>query len=143
MITMFCLIGYFGMLWFAFRHIRMLAWNIREYRLFKQTTAYMQLLKSNNEITVMAIPLTLTMTINVLFVLGAMLVPGLWKVVEYLFPFAFLAFFATGIYSLTIYYRFYSKMLIQGHFQQIMNSSLSQMISSFTSTSTGTGAPTN
>jgi hypothetical protein len=132
MITLLCLIGYGGMLWFAFRHIRMLAWNIQEYRLFKQTAAYQQLINSNNEITLMAIPLTLTMTINVLFVLGAMLVPGLWNVVEYLFPFAFLAFFATGIYSLTIYYRFYSKMLIQGHFQQTMNNSLSQMISSFT-----------
>ena len=60
MITLLCLIGYAGMLWFAFRHIRMLAWNIREYRLFKQTAAYQRLLKSNNEITVMAIPLTLT-----------------------------------------------------------------------------------
>lgn len=132
MITMFCIIGYGCMLWFAYRHVRMLAWNIREYRLFKQTAAYLQLIKSNNEITLMAIPLTMTMTINVMFVLGAMLVPGLWKVVEYLFPFAFLAFFATGIYSLTIFYRYYSKLLTQGHFQHTMNNSLSQMISSFT-----------
>jgi len=131
-ITLLCLAGYVGMLWFAYRHIRMLAWNIKEYKQFKKTTAYQQLIESNNEITLMAIPLTLTMTINVMFVLGAMLVPGLWTVVEYLFPFAFLAFLGTGIYSLTIFYRYYSKSLTKGHFQHTRNNSLSPMISSFT-----------
>ncbi len=120
------------MLYFAFNHIRMLIWNIREYRLFKQTEGYQELVQSHNEITLMTIPLTLTMTINVMFVLGAMLVPGLWNIVEYLFPFAFLAFLATGIYSLILFYNYYSKVLIKGHFQQSKNNSLSQMLSSFT-----------
>jgi len=130
-VTLLCLAGYGGMLWFAFRHVWMLAWNIREYRQYKQTEAYQILKKSNSEITLIAIPLTLTMSINVMFVLGAMLVPGLWNVVEYLFPFAFLAFFATGIYSLVIFYNYYTKLLTQGNFKFSMNNSLSQMISSF------------
>ncbi len=125
-------LAYAIMLYYAFNHFRLLIWNIREYLLFKKTDSYSELIKSNNEITLMAIPLTLTMTINVMFVLGAMLVPGLWNIVEYLFPFAFLAFLAAGIYSLSIFYRYYSKLLIQGHFQHSMNNSLSQMISSFT-----------
>ncbi len=125
-------IAYGFMLYYAGNHIRLLIWNIREYRAYKKTNAYATLLKNNNEITLMAIPLTLTMTINVMFVLGAMLVPGLWGVVEILFPFAFLAFLATGIYSLTVFYRYYSKLLLKGHFQHSMNNSLSQMLSSFT-----------
>ncbi len=129
--TLLSALGYAMMLYFAFNHLRLLVWNIREYRMFKKTDAYEELTKGNNEITLMAIPLTLTMTINVLFVLGAMLVPGLWTIVEYLFPFAFLAFLATGIYSLSIFYRYYSKLLINGHFRHSMNNSLSQMISSF------------
>ncbi len=120
------------MLYFAFNHFRLLIWNIKEYRIFKQTEGFEELTKSNNEITLMTIPLTLTMTINVMFVLGAMLVPGLWNIVEYLFPFAFLAFLATGIYGLVIFYRYYGKVLIQGHFQHSKNNSLSQMLSSFT-----------
>ncbi len=124
-------LGYAIMLYFAFNHLRLLVWNIKEYRLYKKTKAYTNLINGNNEITLMAIPLTLTMTINVVFVLGAMLVPGLWGFVETLFPFAFVAFLATGIYSLIIFYRFYSKLLIKGHFQHSMNNSLSQMISSF------------
>jgi hypothetical protein len=130
--TLLVALAFGAMLYFAFNHLRLLAWNIREYRIFKKTAAYGELLKGNNEITLMTIPLTLTMTINVLFVLGAMLVPGLWTIVEYLFPFAFLAFLATGIYSLTIFYRYYSNLLVKGHFQPTRNNSLSQMISSFT-----------
>jgi hypothetical protein len=128
----FAVAGYGAMLYFAVQHIRLLVWNIKEYWAFKRTPAYKELTGGNNEITLMAIPLTLTMTINVMFVLGAMLVPGLWSVVEYLFPFAFLAFAATGVYSLSIFYRFYSKLLTSGNFRHSMNNSLSQMISSFT-----------
>ncbi len=129
--TLLTIIGYIFMLYFAFNHIRLLLWNIREYRLYKKTKAYAELLRGNNEITLMAIPLTLTMSINVFFVLGAMLIPGLWGIVEMLFPFAFLAFLATGIYSLIIFFKYYSKLLIQGHFQHALNNSLSQMLSSF------------
>jgi len=124
-------LAYAFMLYYAFNHLRLLAWNVREYRLYKKTTAFTELIAGNNEITLMMIPLTLTMTINVMFVLGAMLVPGLWGVVEILFPFAFLAFLATGIYSLTIFYRYYSNLLIGGYFQHSSNNSLGQMISSF------------
>ncbi len=131
-VTWLSVVAYALMLYYAVNHIRLLVWNIREYRLYKKTEAYKELIKGNNEITLMVIPLTLTMTINVLFVLGAMLVPGLWGIVEILFPFAFLAFFATGVYSLVVFYRYYSKLLLKGHFQHSMNNSLAQMISSFT-----------
>lgn len=130
-VRLLCAAGYLAMLWFAFRHVRILSWNIREFRRYKQTGPYRALLNSNNEITLMALPLTFTMTINVLFVLGAMLVPGLWRMVEYLLPIAFLGFFATGLCSLRIFYRYYSKLLLQGHFNLTLNNSLGQMISSF------------
>ncbi len=125
------ILGYALMLYYAYNHVRLLIWNIREYRLFKKTSAFDKIKESNKEVTLMTIPLTLTMTINVMFVLGAMLVPGLWGFVEWLFPFAFLAFLATGVYSLTIFYKYYSNLLIKGHFKHSMNNSLSQMLSSF------------
>ncbi len=131
-VAVLSVIAYGFMLYYAVNHLRMLAWNIREYRIYKKTPAYEALKKGNKEVTLMAIPLTLTMTINVMFVLGAMLVPGLWGFVELLFPFAFLAFLATGIYSLVIFYRYYSNLLINGHFEHTKNNSLTQMLSSFT-----------
>jgi hypothetical protein len=56
---------------FAVLHFWLLAWNLREFKLFRQTAAYKKLLTSNAEISLMAVPLTLAMTINVAFVLGA------------------------------------------------------------------------
>jgi len=79
-------------LFFAVMHFRLLAWNLREYALFKQSEAYAKLMSSNAEISLMAIPLTLAMSINVMFVLGALFVPNLWSVVEWLFPGAILGF---------------------------------------------------
>lgn len=120
------------MLYYAVNHLRLLTWNIREYRIYRKTPAFEAIKKSNKEVTLMAIPLTLTMTINVMFVLGAMLVPGLWGFVELLFPLAFMAFLATGVYSLVVFYRYYSNLLINGHFEHSKNNSLSQLLSSFT-----------
>ena len=74
----------------AFRHFYLLAWNIGEYRKFKRTAAFASFKQSNAEVSTMAIPLTVAMSINVGFVLGGVFVPGLWNIVEYLFPFALL-----------------------------------------------------
>ncbi len=43
---------------FAFQHLNLLTWNIREYGKFKQTYAYRQMLNTTDEINLMAIPLT-------------------------------------------------------------------------------------
>ena len=45
---------------------------------------------SNGETQLLAMPLALAMTVNVGFILGLVFVPGLWNVVEYLFPLAML-----------------------------------------------------
>ena len=44
----------------------------------------------------MAIPLTFGMTMNVFFVLAATLIPGLWSVIEYIFPLAIMGFLIIG-----------------------------------------------
>lgn len=120
-----------GIIFFAFRHLRMLAWNFREYRRFKRVEAYSKLRSSNAEVTLMAIPLTLGMSMNVLFVIGAVLVPGLWSVVELLFPVALLAFGAIGFYALKVFFTFFSRILTRGNFDCAANNNLSQMLAMF------------
>lgn len=117
-----------GMIVFAARHFWTLAWNLREYATFRSTSAYSSLLQSNGEIRLMALPLTLAMSVNVLFVMGAVFVPGLWSVVEYLFPFSLLAFFSIGIVALRLLGSFMSRVLTSGTFDCARNNSLSQMI---------------
>lgn len=116
---------------FAFLHFRLLFWNIKEYGEFKKSESFTKLKSSNAEVTLMAIPLTYAMTINVCFVLGALFVPNLWSVVEFLFPFALLGFLAVGIYALKIFSEYFVRIIINGDFDFVSNNNLSQMISIF------------
>lgn len=127
------LIGFamLGIILFAVIHLRLLAWNIKEYRAFRQTPAFETLRKSNAEISLMAIPLTLAMTINVMFVIGAVFVPNLWSVVEFMFPFALLGFLAIGVYAMRILGEYFTRLFINAEFDFTKNNSLAPMVSIF------------
>jgi hypothetical protein len=117
---------------FAVLHFKLLIWNIKQYNAFKQTDAFDKLKKTNAEVTLMALPLTYTMTINVCFVLGAVFVPGLWSIVEYMFPGALLGFAVTGYYAVKIFMVYFSRLITTGKFNFEQNNNLSQMLSAFT-----------
>lgn len=116
---------------FAYFHFKLLIWNTKQFNMYKNTENYKKLINSNAEISLMTIPLTFTMTINVCFVLGAVFVPKLWNVVEYLFPFALIGFCITGFYALKIFFNYFSRLLVTGDFDFTSNNNLSQMISIF------------
>lgn len=125
------MVSLLGVALFALLHLRLLVWNIREYRYFKQTASYSTLVNSNAEVQLMAIPLTLAMTINVGFILGALFVPRLWDVVEYLFPLAIFAFGVVGWFAIRIFIDFMSRVLVTGQFDCSRNNNLSQMLAIF------------
>lgn len=116
---------------FAFFHFKLLIFNTKQFLQFRKTEAYQALIKSNGQISLMTLPLTYTMSINVGFVLGAVFVPGLWNVVEYLFPFALIGFAINGYYALKIFFEYFSRLLVNGDFDFTKNNNLTQMISIF------------
>ncbi len=116
---------------FAFLHFKLLIWNTKQFNIYKNTPSYKDLVNSNSEINLMTIPLTYAMTINVCFVLGAVFVPNLWSIVEFMFPFALLGFAVTGYFALKIVFNYFSRILISGDFDFSKNNNLSQMISIF------------
>ena len=128
---------------FAVIHFKLLIWNIKQYKLYKETEAYSALKNSNAEVTIMTLPLTYTMTINVCFVLGAVFIPGLWSIVEFMFPFALLGFIVTGYYAIKIFMEYFSRLITTGDFDCEKNNNLSQMISifAFSMISVGFAAP--
>ncbi len=133
------LVAMAGMLIFAVRHFWALAWNLRQYAAFKRTPAYTLLRQGNAEVALMAIPLTLAMTVNVLFALGATLIPGLWNWVEWVFPLSLAAFAAVGFYALRIFGSFFSRILAEGDFDCARNNNLSQMTAIFAFAMIGVG----
>lgn len=126
-------------LYFGFRHLRLLAWNLKKLGAFRQTDAFEQLKNSNGEVTLMAVPLTLGMTINVLFAWGALFVPGLWGIVEYVFPFSILAFLAVGVYAVKIFMGYFTRFVLNGSLNFAENNHLSHMITIFAFTMIGVG----
>lgn len=120
-------------------HFKMLIWNIKQYKLFKTTEAFGQLKSSQAEVSLMVMPLTFTMSINVGFVFGALFVPGLWGVVEFLFPFALLGFAVCGYYALKIFGDYIARVIKDGGFNHEANNNLSQMIAIFAFGMVGVG----
>ncbi|WP_419773535.1 TsoY family (seleno)protein [Halarcobacter sp.] len=125
------LIALLGIILFAFFHFKLLIWNTKQFNMYKKTDNYKTLVNSNAEITLMTIPLTYAMTINVCFVLGAVFVPNLWSIVEFMFPFALLGFVVAGYFALKIIFTYFSRLLVKGEFDFTKNNNLSQMISIF------------
>ncbi len=128
-----------GILVFAINYFRVLIWNIRSYSKFKQTEAFSKLRDSNAETQLMAIPLTYSMGVNVAFILGAVFVPGVWAVKEWLFPGALLANIIIGTYGFRIYLDFFSRVMASGGFDCTKNNNLAQILPAFSFAMTGVG----
>ncbi len=120
-------------------HFKLLFWNIKEFFAYKKTEAYKAMRTSNNEVQLFAIPLTFAMTVNVLFILGALFVPHLWNYVEYMFPMAIVAFSITGYYVSKIFLEYFGRIMAHGEFDLAENNSLAQMLSIFAYVMTGVG----
>jgi hypothetical protein len=116
---------------FAYFHFTLLLWNIKQFRLFQKTEEFDVLKNSNAEVTLMALPLTFSMTINVFFVLGALFVPKLWSIIEYMFPIALVGFAISGYFAIKYFMEYFSRLILSGDFDFTKNNNLSQMISIF------------
>jgi len=125
-------IAWAGIAAMAVLNIRSLIWNIGALRAFARTPAYDELRRSNGETTLLAAPLAMAMTINVGFILGLVFVPGLWTVVEFLFPPALLAFLALGIWALRLIGDFLGRVLAGGgDFDMTAHNSFAQLLPAF------------
>ena len=128
-----------GIVYFSFQHFKTLVWNVQAFNSYKKTEEYSKLKSSNSEVALMALPLTYAMSVNIIFIIGAVFVPGLWNYVEYLFPLALAAFAAIGVYALRLFSEYFSRLIIKGDFDFINNNSLSQLLASFAFTMIGVG----
>lgn len=125
-------LAYLWIITFSLLHLKHLFWNLKKFFEFKKTKEYLALKKSNAEISLMAIPLTLAMTINVLFIIWAVFVPWLWNYVEYLFPFALLSFILVWFLGLSIFMDYFVRLILKHTDADFTNNnSLGQMLSVF------------
>ena len=139
MLSFIIIIALLGILFFGFYFFKLLIWNVLQYKKFKNTEAYTILKTTNAEVSLMAVPLTFAMMMNVGFIFAAVFIPRLWGVVEYLFPFALLGFAIIGYFAIQIFMEYWGRILIKGDFDEEKNNNLSQMISVFAFAMIGVG----
>ncbi len=134
------LIAVTGIAGFAILNIKMLIWNLRQLTQFSRTPAFDKLTSSNAETTLLAMPLALAMTVNALFILGLVFVPGLWSIVEYLFPFAMVAFAVIAGIAFRRIGAFLGRVLSEGGvFDVTANNSFAQLLPAFALSMTAVG----
>ncbi|WP_039017886.1 TsoY family (seleno)protein [Halocynthiibacter namhaensis] len=113
-------------------HLYLMVFNMRQLTAFKKTKAYQMLMGSNAETQLLAAPLAAAMTINAGFIAGLVFVPGLWGIVEYLFPLALIAFVAVEVWSFSLLGGFLVRVFTEGGFNHKANNSFAQILASFT-----------
>jgi hypothetical protein len=124
---------------FALIHFHLLIRSLFAFRRFRQSHAYMALRTGNSEVSLMAIPLTISMSMNVSFVVASLFIPGLWQVIEWIFPFALAAYGAIGVYALRIFGVYFLRLLTKGGFDFDANNNLSQLMAIFAFAMIATG----
>ncbi|SEG32036.1 TsoY family (seleno)protein [Jhaorihella thermophila] len=126
------LVAVTGIAGFAFLNIKLLIWNLARLAEFKKTDAYTKLMGSNGETQFLAMPLALAMTVNAGFILGLVFVPGLWNIVEYLFPMAMVAFGLIAYLAFNRIGGFLGRVLSEGGvFDVTANNSFAQLLPAF------------
>ena len=116
---------------FGLLNLRALFWNLSRYSVFRSSPAFDNLRSNNGEVSLITLPLALAMSINVMFILGLVFVPGLWQIVEYLFPVALAAFVTVGVLALSMIGRFHGRILGQGGMDWAGNNSFAQVQPAF------------
>jgi hypothetical protein len=128
-----------GIAVFGALNIAMLIWNLRRVGDFTQSERGKALINSNAGTQMLTMPLALAMSINAGFVLGLVFVPGLWSIVEYLFPMALLAFLAVGVLAFSQLGGFIKRIVSSGGFDCTKNNSFGQMMPAFALAMVGVG----
>jgi hypothetical protein len=129
----------FAMVFFGLVHFGLLAWNLREFAAFRKLPAYQNLKASNDEVSLMAIPLAMSMSLNVLLVNAMVLVPNVWDATPVLFPVGIAAFLILGLVALRILSVYFVRMLVDADFDFAENNSLAPMVAIFALSMTAVG----
>ena len=128
-----------GIAVFAFLNLRLLVWNLTQSARWTRTEAAAAHAATNAQSQRLVLPLALAMSVNVGFILGLVFVPGLWSVVEWLFPLAMAAFVAIGILAFRLIAEFLGRVLVKGGFACQANNNFGQMLPAFALAMVGVG----
>lgn len=124
-------LAYLGMAFFTLLHFKLMIWNLGKYAAFRKSPAFEKVAASNQGSQLLGLPLALAMSINVSFAVALAFVPGLWGIVEYLFPLALLAFLAVAVLAFRMAGGYLARLSTGGVFDMTKNGSFAQVQPAF------------
>ncbi len=133
------IIAVVGIAGFTILNLKSLIWNLKEFSAFKKSEGYAKFAKSNAASTQLAMPLALAMAVNALFIVGLVFVPGLWGIIEYLFPIALVVFALIAALALRMIGSFIGNVIADGSFDETANGSFAQALPGFALAMTAVG----
>ncbi|OCL85105.1 hypothetical protein AAW30_00249 [Arcobacter porcinus] len=116
---------------FAVIHYKLLILNTKQFLIYRKTDSYKELFSTNKQVTLMAIPLTYTVSILLAFILLVGFVPGLWSIVQYIFPIILIGFVINGIYALKVFFNYFARIMLTGEFNFGKKDKVIQMLAIF------------
>ncbi len=120
-----------GIAGFTILNLKSLIWNLTQFSAFKKSDGYAKFAKSNAASTQLAMPLALAMSVNAMFIVGLVFVPGLWGIIEYLFPAALVVFGMIAVIALRMIGTFIGNVVADGSFDESANGSFAQALPGF------------
>ncbi len=128
-----------GIIIFGYLHFWWLLLNFKNYRQYTKSGDVEKIIGTNAHTQLLAMPLAYAMSINVSFLIAAVFIPGLWNIIEWLFPISIMIFVLLGIWASRIYLSFFGHILEHGSFDNSSNNSLAQLLPSFAFVMIGVG----
>lgn len=122
-------VGVIGVVISALLHFRLLFWNLNQFFRYIKTPEYRELKNSIREVSLMSIPLTLAMSIKVVMLGGAALIPGFFSDAAWWWGFG--AYLLVAAYAVYLFGEYFSRILDEGSHEFIENNNLGQMIAIF------------
>jgi len=129
------LIALSGLIIFGIIHFISLIHNISRFLVYKKSDEY----RNDHGSQRMAIPLTLGMSMNVIFSLAIVFVPNLWTYIEYLFPVSIFGFLLIGFFAFKMLIENYSQVFSKQGFENDDHNHLSHALPIFALAMIGVG----
>ena len=118
-------------LFFIILHVRLLQWNAKNFKIWKDMVPYKALMSSKDHTVLLTIPATLSVSVSLLMIIFMMALPFARESKEFFFPVALAALSYGAWRSLKIYMRFWSATLTEENTSTSFGSNLGQLLSVF------------
>lgn len=131
MTPVFVLVFLCGFVFFCFEHVRLLLWNVKNMKAWRQTVPYKALMASKDKTVLLTIPATLAVSVILVLLTGLLFVPFAMMIKAYIFPVLFIAFAFAVWRCVLVYTNLVTARLVEKASTHALGTNLGQLLAVF------------